>query len=102
MFGRKKVEKKGQIHFQHADKTVDFYDEESVLDVALSNDVWIDHSCGGQGSCTTCRIKILSPLENLSPRTELEKERAEERGFTHDERLACQLQPVDGLKVNPF
>ncbi len=71
----------------------------SVLDVALKNKVPIEHSCGGMGSCTTCRVWIESPLEGLSQRTDIEKEILENRGFAPNERLACQLKPSPGLVV---
>ena len=51
------------------------------------------------GSCTTCRVIVESDLANLSPRTELESEIADSRGFTERERLSCQLFPANGLTV---
>lgn len=88
-----------KIVFLPENKAVEFTDEESVLDVALKNHIPIAHSCGGMGSCTTCRVFVESDLSQTSPRTEMEQEMAESRGFTEDERLSCQLQPHDGLRV---
>lgn len=85
--------------FLPCDKRVSIKPGQTVLDVALSNGVELDHSCGGMGSCTTCRVFVESPLENLSERTDLERERAEERGFLENERLACQLEAMDEMVV---
>lgn len=74
-------------------------DETCVLDVALSNNIDLNHSCGGMGSCGTCRVLVESDLTALSKRTELEQEMAQDRHFTPEERLACQLVPQDGLVV---
>jgi ferredoxin len=71
--------------------------KETVLDVALSNKLDISHTCGGMGSCTTCRVFVVEG--DPGPRTDIEQERADERGFTKDERLACQLTPTPGLKL---
>ena len=64
----------------------------TVLEIAVENSVDISHSCGGMGTCGTCRIhlSILSgqPLE----RNEIEREMATDRGFLADERLSCQLE----------
>ena len=73
--------------------------DESVLDVAIRNKVNLDHTCGGSGTCGTCRIFVIEGMQNLPPRNELESEMAEDRQFASNERLACQIPPVDGLTV---
>ncbi len=71
----------------------------SVLEVALHNDIDLSHSCGGMGSCTTCRVFVESDLTLNNPRTEIEEEVASSRGFQENERLGCQLDPHPGLIV---
>jgi 2Fe-2S ferredoxin len=73
--------------------------EQSVLAVALRAGVEIPHSCGGMGSCTTCRVFIVSHAEPLPERNELELDIAEMRAFADNERLSCQLPPQPGLVV---
>lgn len=73
--------------------------DQSVLDVALRQGLALDHTCGGFGTCGTCRIFVREGLENLPPRNEIEAEMAEDRGFKEQERLACQTPPVEGLVV---
>lgn len=70
---------------------------ESVLQMALENGVSLNHACGGMGTCGTCRIKVLSDLEQLPPRNEVEQDMAYDRGFSEKERLACQMEPFEGL-----
>lgn len=70
---------------------------ESVLEVALRNKIDIGHSCGGMGSCTTCRVFVEAHHNPLPPRNELEQEMADGRGFAENERLCCQLPPEDGM-----
>jgi 2Fe-2S ferredoxin len=74
-------------------------DEQSVLEVALNNGIEIGHSCGGMGSCTTCRIYVEKSVEGLPPRNELELDIASMREFADNERLSCQLPPLRGLVV---
>ncbi len=71
----------------------------SLLELALANGIKLNHSCGGHGTCGTCRIFIRSDLEKLTSRNEIESEMAVERDFADNERLACQLSPGDELIV---
>lgn len=73
--------------------------DQSVLDVALRVKVPLNHTCGGNGTCGTCRVFVTQGLEKLGPRNEIEAEMAEDRAFQESERLACQIEPVDGLVV---
>lgn len=87
------------ILFQPREITCQIEGAHSVLEVALSHDIEISHSCGGMGSCTTCRIFIEHSDQPLPPRNELEQDIADMRNFDDRERLACQLPPLDGLVV---
>lgn len=74
-----------------------------LLDVLNAHKISINQSCGGFGSCTTCRIFVKSGLEKLSEKSELELEHAQDRGFSPHERLACQtefdLQSLQRLEI---
>jgi ferredoxin, 2Fe-2S len=88
-----------KIHFFPMDISAPIGRASSVLEVALRANVDIGHSCGGMGSCTTCRVFIDVHHEPLPERGELELEITEGRGFAENERLSCQLPPQDGMVV---
>ena len=90
---------KGHIRFLPQNREVGIGVETSVLDVALKNKIHIDNSCGGSGSCGTCQIKIHPDSTEPSLRTDVEAEMAKARDFAENERLACQLEPKDGLII---
>lgn len=71
----------------------------NVLELLNAKGVGINQSCGGFGTCTTCHFFIRKGESSFSPRNELELERAEERGFASDERLACQTEIFDSAEV---
>jgi class 3 adenylate cyclase/hemoglobin-like flavoprotein len=48
--------------------------------------------CGGHARCTTCRVRCLDGLANLSPRTDAERIIAEARRWDPFTRLACQTR----------
>lgn len=88
-----------QISFQvlPEDIEVQASQKQTILEAILNAHIELDHSCGGMGSCGTCRVYIMSGLELLGPRDELETEIAEDRKFAIEERLACQNKVVKGL-----
>lgn len=88
---------KKNLTFMPAEKRCDFTDEDSVLEVALKNGLEIPHSCGAMGSCTTCRVIVIKSKGPLPERNELEQDIADMRDFKPEERLSCQLPPMDGL-----
>ena len=88
------------IHFLPSDRKITVGTEDSVLEVALRHGIPLNHSCGGMGSCTTCRVIIEACNEAPPPRNDLEQEMADQRGFSDNERLACQLPPLAGLVLS--
>ena len=60
-------------YFVTEKKKVFFDSEPNLLDLALKNKIDLDHSCGGGGSCGTCRVKIVSGLEGLGARNDVEQ-----------------------------
>lgn len=89
------------LRFLPVDLQVEFDEREelSILELAQANNIELSHSCGGMGACTTCRIFLQVNDRELPPRNELENERAQERKFRPDERLACQVRAEDGFNV---
>lgn len=73
--------------------------ETNLLEALIACGISIPNECGGHGTCTTCRIICSEGTEGLSPRTEIEMERAEERNFSASERLACQTEVLQALKI---
>lgn len=66
---------------------------ESILDVAINNDVPLQHACGGFCACTTCHVEVKSGDENLSPMEDDEDERLDRTvGVTLHGRLGCQAK----------
>ena len=62
----------------------------TLLEAAIENRIPHMQECGGNGRCTTCRVKILEGLQNVAPRNELESRMAMLRGWEPSVRLACQ------------
>jgi ferredoxin len=80
-------------------ETVVFDGRPSVLELAISQQIPLETSCGGMGTCTACRVFVKSDLTKMPERTEVEAEMARDRDFEPRERLGCQLVAYDGLEV---
>lgn len=93
-------ESKLEIFCSPSNRNVRARPGETILEALIRSDVEISHSCGGNGTCGTCRIFVESGLENLPPRTEVEIEIAADRGFESNERLSCQTASINKLKIH--
>jgi 2Fe-2S ferredoxin len=66
---------------------------ESILDVAINNDVPLAHACGGFCACTTCHVIVKQGGGDLSEKEEDEEERLDRAsGLTLHSRLGCQAR----------
>jgi ferredoxin len=96
---RKPVETKPRVSFTilPEKQIVQASQGTTILQALLDSKVQIDHSCGGMGTCGTCRLWVEEGLGLLGPRTEAENEIAEDRQFSKNERLSCQCEVQEGL-----
>ncbi len=63
----------------------------SLLDVALTHGVQIEHACGGVGICATCHVIVDKGMESLSEAGEEELDAVERApDNTPGSRLACK------------
>lgn len=77
------------------------YEEEglSLLDISIEQKVPHLHECGGNGHCTTCRVRVVDGHHKLSKPTHKERQMAHLRRWDPSIRLACQCIPKGDVKV---
>lgn len=71
----------------------------SVLEASRLNDIPHPSLCRGKGRCSTCRVQVLTGLEDLPPPSAVEKALLEKVGARPNVRLACQLRPHDDVNL---
>lgn len=71
----------------------------TILEVSLENGIPHAHACGGNARCSTCRVAVLSGIQNLSPRTAEETKLARRLNFPDDVRLACQTRVGGAVRM---
>ena len=63
----------------------------SLLDIALANEIHLEHNCGGSCACTTCHVIIRKGMQNLSDMEDNEADRLDTAwDLTTESRLGCQ------------
>lgn len=70
----------------------------SILQIALANDIEIDHACGGVCACSTCHVIVRAGLDACNPPADEEEDMLDSAyGVVPQSRLACQTIP-DGTQ----
>jgi len=89
--------KKYSIEFKPLGRIVDCPAGTTILDCCRVNQIPLASTCGGQGKCHSCKVRIEKGILTAPTRNELKILSAEElkRGW----RLACQVKPAGDLTV---
>jgi len=64
---------------------------QSILEVALHNNIQIDHACEMSCACTTCHVIVRKGFRSLEEATEREEDLLDKAwGLESESRLSCQ------------
>ncbi len=74
----------------------------SLLEVSRSAGIPHLSVCGGQGRCSTCRVRVLSHLGVQPPVDPLEQATLDKIKAEPNIRLACQLRPTHDISILPI
>lgn len=74
----------------------------TLLEASLANRIEHAHVCGGNGRCSTCRVRVLSGGVNLSAATNAENSVLRKIGAESGVRLACQARVTGEVRVAPL
>ena len=68
----------------------------SILQAAMRHNISLYHTCGGNCSCSTCRVLVLSGAENLSKMDDMEAGVLDAFDLKVPHRLGCQALVTGG------
>ncbi len=75
---------------------VDATEGETILDVALENNIEIEHACEKSCACTTCHVIVREGFDSLEESDELEDDMLDKAwGLEPESRLGCQAHVTD-------
>ena len=70
---------------------------QTLLEVALKNDIELHHNCGGVCSCTTCHLFVEKGMEFIDEKSKRERDFVKTvMGHNANSRLGCQSLLLDG------
>lgn len=72
----------------------------ALMDALLSHGRPVGSSCGGDGVCNKCLIRITAGAENLSPLTAAEEKWRAKHPVSADRRMSCQTQVLGPIEVD--
>ena len=88
-----------KIHFMPDDKVVEVAPGTSILEAALENDIFIEHSCGGFAACTTCHCYVSKGFDSLPEAEDIELDKLDfAEHVKTTSRLSCQAK-VQGQDI---
>ncbi len=90
-----------RVTFLHSDGRSGEVDENtSLLDAAKELGFRLNHDCGGNASCTTCRVEVQTGQEHLSEIDFDEQDLLDREALTEPwHRLACQARVLGDVVV---
>lgn len=74
----------------------------TLLETSHANAIPHASICGGKARCSTCRVRVLTGLENQPAAAETELKVLKRIGAMDNVRLACQLRPAANLTIVPL
>lgn len=70
---------------------------QTLLEIALKNDIELHHNCGGVCACTTCHLYIEKGMEHIDELTDREEDFIDRAVNPRlNSRLGCQSLLLDG------
>lgn len=72
-------------------KVIEAEKGETICNVALKNDIEIEHACEKSCACTTCHVYIREGIDSLNENSDEEDDMLDKAwGLEPDSRLSCQ------------
>ncbi len=89
-----------KVTFSKLNRTVEVIKGASILEAAVQNNIPLFHTCGGNCSCSTCRVIVLSGDDHLTKMEEMEKEILDSFDLKAPHRLGCQSLVLGDVTVD--
>ena len=86
-----------EIRVQSSGKCYAYTPGESLLEILLAAEVFVENPCNGKGVCGKCRVKILKGA--LSEPCATEQETIKEKELARGIRLSCMVRPKGDLEI---
>lgn len=89
-----------KISFVKSRKPIDVPAGANLMSALLAAGIPVGSSCGGEGVCTKCLVKIVQGTASLSPKNEREKTLRTQHSIPEEMRVSCQAQVLGDITVD--
>jgi len=89
-----------QITLHKTQKKIEVEEGANLMESLLNAELPVASSCGGEGVCSKCKIKILKGEEHLTPQNETEEFLRDTNDVKANERISCQTQVLGNIEVD--
>lgn len=89
-----------KITFSKNSQTLEVPSGSNLMEVLNEAGIPVASSCGGNGVCVKCLVKIISGREHISPETDLEIDMRDIHEYEKTKRLSCQVQVFGDIKID--
>lgn len=89
-----------KVRIKASDEVFEVDENTSLLEAFRQKDLYIKSSCGGNGSCSDCIIKVLEGAENLNEPSFDEKQLLGNVFHITKERLSCQTKITGDITID--
>ena len=86
-----------KIFINNKERTIEFEENNTLMDILLKENIFIDNPCNGKGVCGKCKIKLLSG--DLGDLSETEKKFLKEEEKKENIRLSCLVKPKEDISI---
>jgi adenylate cyclase len=101
---RNNLEKRrgGVLRLSYPDRNIEVPAGWTVLEASRAYHIPHASMCGGQGRCSTCRVRVVAGQQFCPPAGPTERKTLERINAPSDFRLACQLRPTGSVSLIPL
>ncbi len=87
-----------KITVKGTDRIIEYQPGRNLLDILVSENIFVDKPCNGRGSCGKCKVKLISgELPKLS---ETETKLLKKEDINNNVRLSCLVEPEEDICIS--
>jgi 2Fe-2S ferredoxin len=89
-----------KVRFAKSQKVVEVPMGANLFHTLNDMGIPVASSCGGEGVCVKCMVRVIEGKENLSPEGDLETDMKEIHDVPAGHRMSCQTQVLGDITID--
>lgn len=88
-----------KITFLPSKKIIEVPAKTNLMNAIIQAELPIGSSCGGEGICAKCIVKVVKGIENISKPNPTEKKLIAREKLEENIRISCQTKVLDDVSI---